>query len=273
MKQASHPLDALVDGLAAGECRGCRAEGHLAGYTRVDRDWGFHDRVLDEQLVYLPVQGACGWRCGDEELVLRTGDLLWMPPGRRYSTWQADPSTDLGLYHFRFRVWRGRRELLPAAPVVQRSCGDLRGLCDRWLRDQRRRDAGADARVMAFVFLLASEVRARSADRDEPGRLTVEQRRRLEDHVRDRPRRRFDSADLAELLGLGRVHFTRLFRRSYGRPPRTWLKEQRLEAARVLLRTTGLKVGAVAERLGWNSAQLFSRQYRERFGVSPVQDR
>jgi AraC-like DNA-binding protein len=270
MTMAPYPLDDLVDGLASD---GCRSEGHLAGYTRVDRDWAFHDRVLAEQLVYLPVLGACTWRCGDRELVLRTGDLLWMPPGLRYSTWPADPAIGLGLYHFRFRAWRGRRELLPTAPVIQRGCGDLRGLCDRWVRDQRRRDADADARVGAFVLLLASEVRSRSVAGDAPGRLAVDQRRRLEDHVRDHPRRRFDSADLADLLGLGRVHFTRLFKCSYGMPPRTWLKEQRLEAARVLLRTSTLKVGAVAERLGWNSAQLFSRQYRARFGVSPGRDR
>jgi len=48
-------------------------------------------------------------------------------------------------------------------------------------------------------------------------------------------------------------------------------KELRLEAARRRLEVTGAAVKEIAARCGFDDALHFSREYRNRYGVSPVE--
>jgi len=78
-------------------------------------------------------------------------------------------------------------------------------------------------------------------------------------------------AQLARLLDYSPGYFTRIFQRSYGLPPRTWLLQQRLRHAAVLLRESSSRVSDIAYKLGYTEAYLFSRQFRQFFGTSPKQ--
>ena len=79
--------------------------------------------------------------------------------------------------------------------------------------------------------------------------------------------------DLARLLGMSHDHFARVFRRTYGMSPRTWLAKRRLLHAAVLLKEQNLPIAEVAERIGMRSPEAFARRFRAEMGCTPSQYR
>jgi AraC family transcriptional regulator len=75
--------------------------------------------------------------------------------------------------------------------------------------------------------------------------------------------------ELAALAGLTRFHFARAFKISVGQPPHQYLLRRRVERARDVLLQTDLGLQAVAEKVGFKSASLFSRTFRKLVGISP----
>ena len=84
-----------------------------------------------------------------------------------------------------------------------------------------------------------------------------------------RPNQRLKPRDLANAAGLSPDYFRRVFHRTHGLSPRQWLVRQRLSYALVLLQETPLRVGEIAQRLGYANLHLFSLQFRDGFGRSP----
>jgi AraC-like DNA-binding protein len=61
----------------------------------------------------------------------------------------------------------------------------------------------------------------------------------------------------------------RQFRRYTGLSPMNWMKEERLQVAARLLRTTNRRVGEVSAIAGFRDSFYFARAFRARFGASP----
>src|SRR5262245_62376267 len=92
----------------------------------------------------------------------------------------------------------------------------------------------------------------------------------------------FIEEHLEEELGLDRLarvahfspfHFHRLFRALVGEAVSEYVRRLRLEAAAVLLKTTGRPVTQVAFDAGYTTHEAFTRAFRLMFGVSPSQYR
>src|SRR5262249_53835150 len=92
----------------------------------------------------------------------------------------------------------------------------------------------------------------------------------------------FIEEHLEEELGLDRLarvahfspfHFHRLFRALVGEAVSEYVRRLRLEAAAVLLKTTGPPVTQVAFDAGYTTHEAFTRAFRQMFGVSPSQYR
>lgn len=79
--------------------------------------------------------------------------------------------------------------------------------------------------------------------------------------------------DLAEVSGMSRYHFCRVFRRETGLPPYAYLLERRVELAKRLLSETGVALPEVMARTGFSSKTRFSTNFRRATGRSPAQYR
>lgn len=79
--------------------------------------------------------------------------------------------------------------------------------------------------------------------------------------------------EIASLAGLTRRQLHRLFREHFGMAPTDFYRDLRLRRARTMLRETPAKVVQIALASGFGSHSHFSKVYRERFGVSPLQER
>jgi AraC family transcriptional regulator len=75
---------------------------------------------------------------------------------------------------------------------------------------------------------------------------------------------------LSGVACLSEFHLARMFRTSFGTPPYAWIAAQRVERARLLLRTTALPLEQVAARCGYANASHFSHRFRAAVGVPPL---
>lgn len=79
--------------------------------------------------------------------------------------------------------------------------------------------------------------------------------------------------ELAQQLGWSRSHFDREFSKQVGQPPKQFLLNCKMIEARRYLENGTLRVGEIAEQLGYRDIYFFSRQFKGFFGMSPVQYR
>ncbi|MGH8779476.1 helix-turn-helix domain-containing protein [Paraburkholderia sp.] len=102
------------------------------------------------------------------------------------------------------------------------------------------------------------------------GGLSSATRRRLHDYIDSHLTQSITLGDLADVACLSEYHLARMFRVSFGAPPHAWIARQRLDRARMLLRTTGLPLAQVAVQCGYANASHFSHRFREAFGAAPA---
>jgi AraC-like DNA-binding protein len=71
-------------------------------------------------------------------------------------------------------------------------------------------------------------------------------------------------------VGISRSHFDREFTRQVGQPPRQFLINCKIIEARRYLESSSLRVGEIAEALGYKDIYFFSRQFKQLVGQSPA---
>ncbi|RFZ83165.1 AraC family transcriptional regulator [Mucilaginibacter terrenus] len=74
----------------------------------------------------------------------------------------------------------------------------------------------------------------------------------------------------AQLTGRSLAGFKRDFQKTFGAPPRHWLQDKRLNAAKYLIETKKQKPSAVYLDLGFKSLSHFSHSFKKKFGKSPI---
>ncbi len=75
--------------------------------------------------------------------------------------------------------------------------------------------------------------------------------------------------ELAAEARLSPFHFSRMFKRSVGVPPRVYLTQLRVEKACELLERTELPVTEIAREVGYSSSQVLARVFMQHKGMSP----
>ena len=96
-------------------------------------------------------------------------------------------------------------------------------------------------------------------------RPLAETRRYMEEHL-DEP---LTIPALSRRACLSATTFKEEFRRLYGLPVHTWLRQRRMERAAELLHTPGLSLETVAQAVGYSSVSQFAATFRRYYGVTP----
>ena len=96
-------------------------------------------------------------------------------------------------------------------------------------------------------------------------RSLAETRRYMEEHL-DEP---LTIPALSRRACLSATTFKEEFRRLYGLPVHTWLRQRRMERAAELLHTPGLSLETVAQAVGYSSVSQFVAAFRRYYGVTP----
>lgn len=80
-------------------------------------------------------------------------------------------------------------------------------------------------------------------------------------------------SQVANELGVSRSHFDREFTQQIGQAPKQFLINCKMIEARRYLESSHLRVGEIAEALGYKDIYFFSRQFKQLVGQSPMQYR
>ena len=102
-----------------------------------------------------------------------------------------------------------------------------------------------------------------------PGDPVAHARRHLGQHA-DRPH---TTAHLARAVGLSERHLRRRFQAAYGKTPRRYLTEVRMQRAKTLLRTTWLGIEQIAQAVGYARPTTFCRIFKESCRLTPSEFR
>ena len=79
--------------------------------------------------------------------------------------------------------------------------------------------------------------------------------------------------DVARAAGVAPAHLSRLFRAHVGTTPMAYVWGRRVDAGVELLASTGLPVGTIAERCGFQTSFHFARRVRRATGATPTEVR
>lgn len=76
-------------------------------------------------------------------------------------------------------------------------------------------------------------------------------------------------SEVASFIGISRYYLTHIFKEKLNISPQEYLLNYRMEQGSRLLRTTGLSVQTISEKIGYENPLTFSKTFKNKFGLSP----
>ncbi|AWW43134.1 hypothetical protein DN051_41715 (plasmid) [Streptomyces cadmiisoli] len=234
----------------------------LASGWRLD-----HPRGLPEHLVHFVVSGTCAVSAGREQHRLTAGSVLWTRPGAPFLLRGADDRPTV-LHGFRLTGDPDGDACLGPLLYVE-DAWDLRSTFDLLAAELPSTLPHRDEHIRGLLLVLFTALLRRAGRRPNGGPLSSSARHAIEDYVDTTIAERPRVSDLARVAGLSPDYFTRVFRRTFGMPPREWIVRRRIQRAALLLDQADRSVAQVAAALGYTDSFLFSRQFKAVMGVAP----
>jgi len=197
----------------------------------------------------------------------RAGAVIWMSPGSEHEI-VFDPAER----HFmKFSVQAGgRRYRLSEDVIVVDDAWELLYFSEQILWELNQELPFRSLRCRAMLTMLLTSMQRHRRPRPRGGYLLNRaQQRRITRYVEANVHEGLTAADLARALGLSHDYFSRVFKHTYGIPPREWLLRERMRLAVTRMTTTNETLQEIAFGLGYNYPYLFSRQFKKVFGISP----
>jgi len=211
-------------------------------------------------------------RTREQEYRMEAGRLAWISPGVEFEMDDNHPQHPARFYGVGFSVKRAGRMIPAPAPILIVDCHRLAPLLTL-LAEQNIEPApyGAETLrpiLLTLTWLVRGEIEKPNREATSGG-LSAPERLRLERFVRERLPHRIEPHHLALELQRAPAYFSRLFKRTYGLAPKSWLLQQRLQAAAEWLLESNDTISEVADRFEFSDVYNFSQQFKLFHGLSP----
>ncbi|NLL96232.1 MAG: helix-turn-helix transcriptional regulator [Clostridiaceae bacterium] len=76
--------------------------------------------------------------------------------------------------------------------------------------------------------------------------------------------------NIAERLYISKAYLSELFKEATGIPLSEYISMVKIERAKFLLSTTNMKAYEIADALGYNDHEYFSKVFKQKTGLSPT---
>ncbi|MFF0345910.1 helix-turn-helix domain-containing protein [Kribbella sp. NPDC004875] len=237
-------------------------------FWRCEPSWSWTSRPLADHLLWCVVDGRGALELDGRRQELRPGVCAVFQPGDAPRA-THDPHRRLLVFGMHF-VTSPRAAPDPRwGEVMDR---ELLGVLAR-ASDAAYRRGDAIGRRQAELCLEQLIVLVWDAVHN-PGRSVTDAAvDELARQLREDPGRDWTVAEMARRASLSRAQFTRRFVAQLGMSPAQYLIQARIDRAHQLLTESGMTVTETAAALGYTDAPYFSRQYKQRTGRNPSQDR
>jgi AraC family transcriptional regulator, arabinose operon regulatory protein len=241
---------------------------------RCEPEWRWQVASMPDHDLWCVMNGRGDMTMNGRRHPIRPGSCWLLEPGTSCCA-SHDPENRLRVFtvHFAPLTPQGQsRGLLacerPSAGVVVHDLALLEALARGCTERYRQNDAlgkwQAQLYVRQILLMLLQESPASAGGRVDHRVARVHQA------VIEDPGHAWSVPEMATRAGLSRSQFTRRFREATGRSPTQCLLEARTMRACHLLRETALRVGEIADLLGYSDIFYFSRQFKAMVGASPT---
>lgn len=212
-------------------------------------------------------------RTHDSEHRLEAGQMAWISPGVEFAMEDNQPQHPARFHGAGFAVTRKGRMIPAPAPFLYVECPRLASIFNL-LDEQQLEPVRYGMETLRPLLVTLSWLVRGEMEKPDRGKattlgLTAPERSRLERFVRERLPHRTEPRQLAAELQWAPDYFSRLFKRSYGVAPKTWLLHQRLQAAAEWLLESNDTISEVADRFEFSDVYNFSQQFKLHHGSSP----
>ena len=227
---------------------------------------GYVDRAHKHELCQLSFSfsGMVSVTVGDASYVLPPGRAIWIPSNVEH---QFNCRSEI---HFQTVYVQPQAANLPRQCRVFEVSPLIRGLIDEVTKFNM--ECGENIREGTISELLISEIE-RAPDLSIRACMPDDYRlRRVCSAILRSPADRRELDDWAELAGMGRRTFTRVFRQETGMSFGTWRQQVRLMEAASRL-STGEQISTIAHEVGYDSPSAFGTLFLRTFGVPPSEYR
>lgn len=238
-----------------------------ASVVEVDMRKGAADQTLDKSGVLLLPAGA-RYRVRPASSVVELVTIIFHHAGRELAA---------GEYRGKFTV--AQIDALLGVPAVLPRTNWINEVCHRYVFERvvcERHDSMAarfcEVELVKELFYISLERAGRSPRPSLLSEASDITARALE-LIESRLFEALDGATIARLCGASRSTLLRAFRRDVGSPPSVYLRNRRLDEARLMLKSARYRVGDVATIVGYQTVAAFSHAYRQRFGHAPSAER
>ncbi|MFN6453016.1 MAG: SDR family NAD(P)-dependent oxidoreductase [Nostoc sp. EfeVER01] len=105
----------------------------------------------------------------------------------------------------------------------------------------------------------------------KPNSLATVELRQAIDYIQAHLDQNLSLAEIAAAASISPTYFSRLFKRATGSSPHQYVIQQRVERAKVLLKTTDLAIASIALKVGFSSQSHLTQHFKRLTGVTPKQ--
>ncbi len=223
--------------------------------------------VLNSECIELVTGGTIFFETGGERKTFRKGAMFWHV-SREKTIWDTPPDDPYRCYVFRFEarpptrtvprvtVWNNPDEALEFASAMFKvfHSGDFdQDALTAYLYSTLRWQALASLRQPAAQLPDALSRALKYLDANCTSNVTPE--------------------DAAEYAGISRPYLFRMFRESLRTSPHQYLLKRRLDKAKLLLAGETFSIKEIAADCGFESIEVFYRQFRSSFHTTPAEYR
>lgn len=247
----------------------------LAGELTVAPDWAAPARKLPVHLFYFVTEHGFVGQVRGRAIKADAGSLLWVMPNVPHAFWIEPGQPAFSVRYFRVAIDRRKKPLRiredfllvedawEAGQIVQQIVDEL----------PSNLPLGRARLRSLLVLLFTSALRLRDRRLEGGHNLSRSQRVKLTRLAREHAAARLTPANLAAALDLSPDYFARLFRKSFDQSPRAWLVDQRVRHAAAAMVNSTRSVSQIAVDFGYEDVFLFSRQFKNVIGMSPLRYR
>lgn len=220
-----------------------------------------NSNILFYELTFV-ISGELKYYCQGDEIILKSGDAVFIKPG---SDRKRDLSADnVNYVSFNF-IYKGQFDNLPQ---VIRNCfsGDINLLiaaCDEiHSRSLSGREDGISYVLFAILHQLNNNIAVVNSD---------PLCQKIKEYLRKNLAQKITLKDIGDLTFFSPFYCDTLFRKETGKSIIDYLIDERVAEARRLLVENSLTLYAIAQAVGFNDYNYFSRMFKKRSGYTPTQ--
>ncbi|MBT3381328.1 MAG: AraC family transcriptional regulator [Lentisphaerae bacterium] len=206
---------------------------------------------------------------GNDRL-LTAGTLALIPPGNEFHLYNREPTAHCLNYRIYLNTIDRRDDQILIRPMVFDGCpGLIHSVKQVYLIDKTR-GRHWEQRMRALLintFIFAAE--EQETGRNAVRRFNQSEQAKIMACIEDGIHGELRAGTLADKLNLSHAYFSKIFRNTYGVAPQSFILNQRLERAAVLLKETDVPICRICEDVGFGNEGFYFRAFKQRYGMTP----